>query len=61
MSGSAYRAISSETSSRSTRSPIFSTNSVSKAVDSTVNGGVALPKEWINKTRLGSAAEALLV
>ena len=53
--------MSSETSSRSTRSPIFSTNSVSNAIDSTVNGGAALPNEWTRRTRFGSAADAFPV
>ena len=50
--------MSSETSSRSTRSPILPTNSVSNAVDSTVKGGAALPKEWTSRTRFGSSAAA---
>ncbi|MGB9473535.1 MAG: hypothetical protein WCE87_00520, partial [Candidatus Udaeobacter sp.] len=41
--------------------PIFATSSVSKASDSTVNGGAALLKEWMRRTCLGSAAGALLV
>src|SRR4029077_4759434 len=50
--------MSSETSSRSTRPPILPTNSVSNAVDSTVKGGAALPKEWTSKTRFASSAAA---
>src|SRR4029077_4517232 len=53
--------MSSETSSRSTRSPILSTNSVSNAIDSTVNGGAALLNEWITRIRFGSAADAFHV
>ena len=30
-------------------------------MDSTVNGGAALPKEWTRRTRFGSAADALVV
>jgi hypothetical protein len=37
----------------------LSTNSVSNAIDSTVNGGAALLNEWIRRTRFGSAADAL--
>src|ERR1044072_9512430 len=48
----------SEISSRSTRSPIFSVSSVSKAIEWMVNGGATLPKEWTISTRLASAAEA---
>src|SRR6476659_9044271 len=50
--------MSSETSSRSTRSPILPTNSVVNAVDSTVKGGAALPKELTSRTRFGSSAAA---
>src|SRR4029077_12166147 len=53
--------MSSETSSRSTRSPILSTNWVSNAIDSTVNGGAALLNEWTRRTRFGSAADAFPV
>jgi len=37
------------------------TNSVSKAIKRAVNGVAALPKDWTNKTRLGSAAGAFAV
>src|ERR1043166_1578647 len=50
--------MSSEISSRSTRSPIFSASSVSKAIEWMVNGGATLPKEWTISTRFASAAEA---
>src|SRR4029077_10073261 len=47
--------------SKSTRSPIFAISSVSKATKRAVNGVAALPKDWTNKTRLGSAAGAFAV
>jgi len=39
----------------------FAINSVSKAIKRAVNGVAALPKDWTNKTRLGSPAGAFAV
>jgi hypothetical protein len=39
----------------------FAINSVSNAIKRAVNGVAALPKDWTNKTRLGSPAGAFAV
>src|SRR4051812_6982866 len=53
--------MSSETSSRSTGSPSFSTSALLKAVDWTLNGGAVLLNELTMRTRLGTAADAVLM